>query len=88
MEKRQLELEELSDDDSSQSGSEASSEEAAVIFKETTSDKKKRGIKQNKVGSVGTPTKMFKYDQEAKVQTTSIYMDSPLTVRSVLVSYI
>lgn len=82
-----MELEELSDDDSSQSGSEASSEEEAVIFKETTSDKK-RGNKQNKVGSVGTPTKMFKYDQEAKVQTTSIYMDSPLTVRSVLVSYI
>ena len=73
--------------DSSQSGSEASSEEEAVIFKETISDKK-RGSKQNKVGSVGTPTLMFKYDQEAKVQTTSIYMDSPLTVRSVLVSYI
>ena len=88
MEKRQLELEELSDDDSSQSGSEASSEKEAVIFKETISDKKKRGNKQNKVGSVGTPTKMFKYDQEAKVQTTSIYMDSPLTVRPVLVSYI
>ena len=34
MEKRQSELEELSDDDSSESGSEASSEEEAVIFKE------------------------------------------------------
>ena len=34
MEKRQLELEELSEDDSTESGSEASSEEEAVIFKE------------------------------------------------------
>lgn len=66
MEKRQLELEELSEDDSTESGSEASSEEEAVIFKEQFLTKK-----QNKVGDVGTPTKMFKYDQEAKVQTTS-----------------
>ena len=73
MEKRQLELEEPSDDDSSQSGGEASSEEEeATIFKEVTSDKKKRGKKRSKVGSVGTPTKMIKYDQEAKVETTSI----------------
>ena len=68
MEKRQLELEEPSDDDSSQSGGEASSEEA-VIIKETTSDKKKRGKKKrSKVDSVGTPTKIIKYNQEVKAE--------------------
>ena len=66
MEKRQLELEEPSDNDSSQSGGEASSEEA-VIIKETTSDKKKKK-KRSKVDSVGTPTKIIKYDQEVKAE--------------------
>ena len=66
MEKRQLELEEPSDDDGSQSGGEASSEEA-VIIKETTSDKKKKK-KRSKVDSVGTPTKIIKYDQEVKAE--------------------